>query len=149
MLDDPGLSRQWVLRRLQKQLTTDRALHALEAGIARTAHPRARPMLHELATTTAARAEHLRRLVEAEGGAPYSSIGMARAASRLAGLALGLAGAWAWRALVVRLTTQAYAELDALTALARGAPGVSPDLAAALEPRLAGARADLERLRDP
>lgn len=147
MLQDPALSRQWILRRLQKALTADLAILSLVTGLERSAGDDWAPMLALARESLHSRAALEEGLIRREGGMPYSSVGLARRASRLGGRLLGVLGARAWRPLLVRLTEHSYAELDALVAFTRGAPGISEQMAGDLAPEVERSRQILERLR--
>lgn len=146
MLDEPALSRQWVLRRLQKILSADLAVAAMLDGIVRTAKSEHRETLRPLARQTADRARLVRGRIEAEGGRPYSSVGLARRLSRLGGRVLGFLGPWSWRPILRWSLEQSYAELDALAALTRSVEGIDPATAHALEPEVDKARAALAKI---
>lgn len=147
MLEDPGISRQWVLRRLQKALSADLAVAALLAGMERTAGGRWRETVAFAGERAADRARVARELIVHEGGAPYSSVGLARGASRVGGWLLGLLGPRIGRLVLVPVAEQSYAELDGLVAFARTASGVSGEVAARLEPEVQHCREVLDALR--
>lgn len=134
MLDEPSLSRQWVLRRMQQCLTTELAAHAFAAGLAASAGSPHTSGLRELEACSARRVDLLERSIRGEGGAPYSSVGLARATSRLGGRVMGLLGAWSWRPILDRVLEHAAGELDALAGFAATADGIDPDLADRLRP---------------
>lgn len=149
MLDDPGLSRQWVLRRIQKQLTTDLAAAAFLRGLLAAGGDRADLPVRRLADSSSERIEVLRAVIVQEGGTPYSSVGLARFLSHLAGRLAGLLGAWCWRTPVRELARHVAAELDTLVAFTRGAAGVDPGLDGRLRPLADRATADLAWVRPP
>lgn len=145
MLDDPGISRQWVLRRLQKVLTTDLAVAALLTGLlARSRAPWRQPLEIACRRTTD-RARLVREIIEREGGAPYSSVGLARAGSRAGGWLLGLLGPRFWLPVLRPILETTYAELDGLAAFAHGAAGVSPAVGEQIGPEVELFREVLEQ----
>jgi len=146
IFDEPSISRQWVLRRLQQVLTTDLAAAAFERGLGRSCSRPNSDLLVELAAAAAHRAEIVRALILGEGGTPYQSIGFARAASYFGGLVLG-PFSLVWRPGVRMLAEHTMQEYDTLVAHLRTAPGVSPDLAPQAEPLFASAERGHEVLR--
>lgn len=138
MLEDPDLSRQWVLRRLQRALALDRAGAALRRGISSTARGPARDTVARYAEHAQARAAAVADAIGRSGGVPYSSVGLARAASRAGGTVLGLLGARAWAPLVLRLAQHTLSEYESLAALLKDAPGVPAEMAATVEPLVEG-----------
>jgi len=139
LFDEPSISRQWVLRRLQQALTTDLAAGAFQAGLSR-ACPRAdRELLGELATAAQTRARTVREMITDEGGTPYQSIGLAQACSRVGGLLLGPL-AFAWRPGLRMLAEHTLQEYDALVSQVRTAPGISDGLAPRTAPLLESAQ---------
>lgn len=146
LLEDPDLSRQWVLRRLQRALTLDLAATALESGIAVTARDPDRETARLLAGDARRRSEVIRTLIETLGSVPYSSIGLARAGARVGGTLLGLLGGWAWRMPLRKLATHTLSEYDALLAFVDGAEGIELDLTAQVGPLLESAQRDLKAL---
>ncbi len=138
LFDEPGLSRQWVLRRLQRALTLDLAAAALQRGIAATTR-RDATVASQLAQAAQERADTVRQLVESLGSAPYSSLGLARAAAATGGRLMGLLGSWSWRRAVERLAEHTLSEYDLLRVLVDGAPGVDPGLVDRVPPLLASA----------
>lgn len=147
MLEDPVISRQWVLRRLQKTLTADLAVAGFVRGLESHAGERWSEALACAEERISDRARRVRELIEHEGGTPYSSVGLGRAASRVGGWLLGLLGHRLWRPLLLRFAEQSYAELDGLAAFARGAPGVSERVAEGIAPEVDRARDLLARLQ--
>ncbi len=144
--DHPDLSRQWVLRRLQRALTTDLAAAALLSGLSSSARRPHRATLAELGSGTAARAETLRALIRELGSAPYSSMGLARGLCTAGGYALGWAGVALWRSCVRRLAAHTLSEYDLLIGLVDGAGGVDPRLVERLRPLLVSARSQHQSL---
>lgn len=139
LFDDPGHSRQWVLRRLQRALTLDLAAAALMRGISATA--RADAKTARLAALAAqSRADGVRGIITGLGSVPYSSVGLARAAASTGGRLLGLLGSWSWRYPTRRLAEHTYSEYDLLRAFIEGSTGVDQELAAEVAPLLASAR---------
>ncbi len=145
LFDEPSISRQWVLRRLQKALTTDLAAGAFETGLSRSCSRPDRELLSELAEAAETRAGTVREMIIVEGGTPYQSIGLARACSRVGGLFLGPL-AFAWRPGLRLLAEHTLQEYDALLAQVRTAPGISDQLAPQAEPLLESARRDYAAL---
>jgi hypothetical protein len=148
IFDEPSISRQWVLRRLQRALTTDLAAAAFQSGISRTCRRDRRAQVAALAAAGQARADTVRTLIESEGSVPYQSIGMARLGARVGGTLVGIVGAWVWGPVLRRLAEHLLQEYDLLIAFIRDAPGVSPALAARAEPLLESARSDYAACRD-
>ena len=138
--DHPDLSRQWVLRRLQRALTIDLAAAALLSGLATSVQKCHQPLLSSLANSSAARAETLRSLILELDSAPYSSIGLGRKVSTVGGFALGWTGAAIWRPCVRRLTEHMLSEFDLLISLADGAGGIDSHLVDRLRPLLVSAQ---------
>lgn len=146
MLDNPDLSRQWVLRRLQRALTLDLAAAAWQGGIATTAGATHRAGVRSLAEHAQQRTVVLRRLISELGSEPYSSIGLARAAARIGGLLTGIVGRWAWQPFVRQLAEHTLSEYDVLRAFVDGANGVEIDLQPHVAPLLASAQQGMETL---
>jgi hypothetical protein len=147
IFEEPSISRQWVLRRLQRALTTDLAAASFQRGISKTCRRDRRAIVAALAASGESRADRLRTLITSEGSVPYQSIGMARLGARFGGGLIGIVGAWAWAPLLRRLTEHMLQEYDLLVAFARDAPGVSADLATHAEPLLESARSDFTAIR--
>ncbi len=120
MLDHPQLTRQWLLRRLQRALTFDLATAAFRLGLAGTARGSSSTVLATHGQRAKARAESISAAIVQLGSAPYSSLGLSRAAARLGGGVLGLAGEWAWRPLLQRLAHHTLSEYDTLRGFLRG-----------------------------
>jgi hypothetical protein len=146
LFDHPDLSRQWILRRLQRALTADLAATALLSGLAASVAKRDRPFLANLASGAAERAERVRDLIIELGSSPYSSIGLARRVSTAGGFVLGWTGSALWRPCIRRLAMHMLSEYDLLIGLVAGAGGVDPGLAEQLRPLLASARSQHESL---
>ena len=134
MLDEPQLSRQWVVRRMQRALTIDRTAAALLRGLAHGGGAR-RPALARAAEEAAGRAERLLELIRAIGSVPYPSWGVASTAARWAGrFAARLP--WSWQRYALRrLAAFTLAEYDALRAFVRTAVGI-PDSVRPAAPEL-------------
>ena len=147
MIEEPVLSRQCVLRRLQRALTTDQAVAALEHGVASAAGGAGADSLTSLARASDARVATLRELIAELGSRPYSSIGLARGASRIGGYLLGFLGTWAWGPSLRRISTHVLSEYDVLVAFVDHAPGVDGTLVDRLRPLLESARRQHEVLR--
>lgn len=139
LFDEPSISRQWVLRRLQKALTTDLAAGAFHAGLSRSCPRADRQLLEELAQAADARASTVREMITHEGGTPYQSVGLAQACSRVGGFLLGPLP-FAWRPGLRLLAEHTLQEYNALVAQVRTAPGISDELAPRAEPLLKSAR---------
>jgi len=139
LFDEPSISRQWVLRRLQKALTTDLAAAAFQAGLSRSCSSSDRELLGELAEAAETRAGAVREMIVYEGGTPYQSIGLARACSRVGGLLLGPL-AFVWRPALRLLAEHTLQEYDALVAHVLTAPGISDRLPPRAGPLLESAR---------
>ena len=139
LFDEPSISRQWVLRRLQQALTTDLAAGAFQRGLSRSCRRADRGLLSQLAEAAETRADAVREMITDEGGIPYQSIGLARACSRLGGTILGPL-AIAWRPGLRLLAEHTLQEYDALAAQVSTAPGISDELAPRARPLLASAR---------
>ena len=149
MLDDPGLSRQWILRRLQRALTLDRAGAALHRGIASTGRGPVAVAVARRAVHAEGRADALTEAIGRIGAVPYSSVGLARAVCRLGGAALGLLGARVWSPVVRRLGDHTLAEYESLAAFVNDAPGVPADLSTTVRPlveSIADERAEISGL---
>ena len=146
LFDHPDLSRQWVLRRLQRALTADLAAAALLSGLAASVRKRHRPLLTDLASGAAARAARLREVIIELGSAPYSSIGLGRRLSMVGGFALGWTGAAVWRPCIRHLVAHMLSEYDLLIGLTDGAEGVSSRLVERLRPLLVSAQHQNESL---
>ncbi len=145
LFDEPSISRQWVLRRLQKALTTDLAAGAFQRGLGRSCPRADRELLATLAEGAETRATAVREMIVGEGGAPYQSIGLARACSHAGGTLLGPL-TFAWRPGMRLLAEHMLQEYDALVAQVRTAPGVSDALTPSAEPLLESARSAHEML---
>ena len=147
MLDDPGLSRQWVLRRLQRALTLDLAAGAYRRGLRRFARQTDGAFLRRFETAAADRCETARTMIRELGSTPYSSVGLARLAARLGGTVSAAVGAFAWRPLLRRLVDETVAEYDALAAFLDDAVGVPTGLAERIRVHEDEIRAEAEWLR--
>jgi hypothetical protein len=147
LFDEPSISRQWVLRRLQQVLTTDLAAGAFARGLGRFCAAAERPLATELAVGAETRAATVRELILDEGGTPYQSIGLARACSRLGGTVAGPL-ALVWRPGLRLLATHTLQEYETLVAHLRTAPGISAGLAAKAEPLFRSAQHGYAVLHD-
>lgn len=146
ILQHPDISRQWVLRRLQKALTIDLALASFQEGVARAAGRAEGAPIAEMARDTAARSAVLDSLIRELGSEPYSSVGLARGASRLGGRLLGVLRT-PTRSALLRLTEEIMSEYDVLVAFVDGAPGVEPGLERRLRPLADSARRQYETVK--
>ena len=136
MLEDPGLSRQWVLRRMQRALTLDRVGSAWRAGLAGSEPDHAGAVMQEAAAGATARADTMEALIRSVGGAAYSSIGLSPLLARWLGAGLRWLGSWAWLTLACRLARHMLSEYTNLVALIHGAAAAPPGSTKRLEPIL-------------
>ena len=77
IFEEPSLSRQWVVRRLQRALTVERWAGPARDGLAHGAET-----LRGHGTTSAGRAEILESLIRDVGSEPYPSYGIAAPVTR-------------------------------------------------------------------
>jgi hypothetical protein len=141
IFEEPSLSRQWVVRRLQRALTVERWAGPARDGLAHGAD-RLRPH----GQTSADRAELLESLIREVGSEPYPSYGIAAPMTRFAtGIVGRLCPPLARRAGCF-LATYTMAEYRALTAFVEGAPGVPGDLMDRVTPLEAQTRGEFDDL---
>ena len=115
MLEDPGLSRQWILRRLQRALSTDRLGAALRFALKRGIGTSLREGLQRHAEATAQRTVVLEGLIRQLGGEPYFSLGVSTTLARGAGWITGVFGGRGLSLTIVqRLAHHSLAEYEAL-----------------------------------
>lgn len=146
MLDEPSLSRQWVVRRLQRAYMVDRWGGAFRSGLVRSAPSESAAALRSHAEAAHRRAETVRAAIHEMGSVPYASLGVLRFLSGLGGRLLGrLTPNLALRHLV-RISRFTLGEYDALVALSDEAPGVPDSLAERLRSLLIGSRAEVDWL---
>ena len=124
MLEEPSLSHQWVVRRLQRALTLDLAAGALYRGLSAAGPASYRETLGAVGRSAATRARLLDEMIRSEDSVPYSSIGLSRALCRLGGhLAGRLPWQW-WHGWLVRLAEHTLSEYDAWQGFVAGAIGI-------------------------
>lgn len=143
MLEDPGLLRQWVLRRLQRAYMIDLWGASFRHGMARgSAVPGGE--VGRFARAADERARDVEELIRDLGSVPYRQLGVVRRLCYVAGRLLGLGGAALAHPALRRLSAFTASEYNALVGLADEAPGLPPGLADRLDALLSKARSEVD-----
>lgn len=145
MLDEPSLSRQWIVRRLQRALGMEQRHASLWAGMAGRAGKRWDSVVRASSESAAARAATLVAAIEELGSAPYPTVRIAGSLWSAAGWLLGTASRRAAVYTSRRAAAHALAEYVALSALVDGAAGVPESFIETVSPLLATAVSDAAR----
>ncbi len=139
MLDEPSLSRQWIVRRLQRALSMEYRHAPLWEGMAARIGAPWDSVARQSAGSARERARAIAEIIDGLGSSPYPTFGFAQPLCSAAGLLLGLVSRRAALSTSRRASSHALAEYVGLAALADGAEGVPEDLFDAVTPLLAAA----------
>lgn len=124
MLDEPTLSRQWVVRRLQRLRAAELWGAPFRGGMATRMAPPEGSALGRQAAAARDRAHHLARLIQQLGSVPYGASRLARSLGTPAGWLLAAVAPGTARAAVRRLARHLLAEYASLEGLAESVPGI-------------------------
>jgi hypothetical protein len=147
MLDEPSLSRQWIVRRLQRALSMDLRHASLWGGMSGRIRGPWDSVIRASGESAATRAATLAAAIEELGSVPYPTVGITGSLCSAAGWLLGTTSHRAALYTSRRAASQALAEYGALVALVDGAVGVPESFIETVSPLLATAIADAARLR--
>ncbi|MFQ5743971.1 MAG: hypothetical protein ACE5HV_10335 [Acidobacteriota bacterium] len=124
MLDEPALSRQWVIRRLQRVLALERWCGPFRRGLARPLEPPYKAVLTAHADASATRAASVSRLIVDLRGTPYPTLGLAPPVAAAAGWCVARVSRRMALAACRRIAGYTLASYDGLMALGEDAAGV-------------------------
>ena len=148
MLDEPSLSRQWVVRRLQRALSMENRHAPLWRGMARRIDAPWDSVVGSSAVASRERARAIAEIIERLGSSPYPTFGFAQPLCSAAGSLLGVLSRRAALFTSRRAASHALAEYVGLAALVDGAEGVPEDLLDAVTPLLATAASEAAVFQD-
>ncbi len=142
MLDEPSLSRQWIVRRLQRALSMENRHAPLNQGMARRIGAPWDSVVSESSSSARERARTIAEIIEELGISPYPTLAFARPLCSTAGWLLGSVGPRVALFASRRASSHALAEYVALAALVDGAEGVPEKLIDSVTPLLVTATSE-------